>query len=230
MITPRRFTIDEYHRLGELGFFGEEERVELIRGEIMQSIKGKYPEPKRFTIDEYHRLAELGFFHEDNRVELIRGEIMQMAAEGKPHSVCSTRLFRELFKLIGEKATLRGQEPIVIPNSTEPEPDFTIVRDRPDDYLSAHPSPEDVFLVIEIADSSLKYDQQVKLPLYAEAGISCYWIFNLSENYLECYSEPYQDLQGKFGYRCRLIFLPNDSVAIPHFEDLSLNLSKVFPR
>jgi Uma2 family endonuclease len=67
--------------------------------------------------------------------------------------------------------------------------------------LSAHPSPADVLLVIAIADSSLRYDQEVKLPLYAEAGISDYWIFNLVEYFLESYSEPYQDLQGKFGYR-----------------------------
>jgi len=184
---------------------------------------------KRFTIAEYHRLAELGFLNEDDRVELIKGEIIQMAAKGTSHSVCETRLERELFKLVGESATLRGQQPIVIPPDSEPEPDRAIVRNRSDDYLSAHPSPEDVLLLIEIADSTLKDDQEVKLPLYAEAGISNYWIFNLVENRLETYSEPYQDLQGKFGYRRKLIFLPNESVNIPYFPDLILDLSKVFP-
>lgn len=184
---------------------------------------------KRFTIAEYHRLAELGFFGEDDRVELIKGEIFQMAAKGTPHSVCETLLFRELVKLLDERAMVRGQQPIVIPKDSEPEPDLAIVRNRDDDYLSAHPSPLDVLLVIEIADSSVNYDQKVKLPLYAEAGISNYWIFNLVENCLESYSEPYQ-VQNKFGYRRKLIVLPNETVNLPYFPDLSLYLSKVFPK
>lgn len=184
---------------------------------------------KRFTLAEYHRLAELGFFGEDDRVELIKGEIIQMAAKSTSHSVCETRLERELFKLVGERATLRGQQPIIIPDDSEPEPDRAIVQNRPDDYLSGHPSPADVLLVIEIADSSLSHDQKVKLPLYAEAGICDYWIFNLIANCLECYSEPYQNLQGEFGYRRKLIFLPNESDNLPCFPDLSLDLSKVFP-
>jgi Uma2 family endonuclease len=183
---------------------------------------------KRFTIAEYHRLAELGFFSEDDRVELIKGEIVQMAAKGTPHSVCGTRLYRELFKLLAEKATLRGQEPIIISENSEPEPDMVIVQNRPDDYLAVHPNPSDILLLIEIADSSLKYDQEEKLPIYAEANISDYWIFNLVDYYLECYSEPYQALQGKFGYRRKLIYLPNESVNLPCFPDLSLDLSNIF--
>ncbi|MBW4633013.1 MAG: Uma2 family endonuclease [Iphinoe sp. HA4291-MV1] len=185
---------------------------------------------KRFTIAEFDRLAELGFFSEDDRVELINGEIISMVSKGKPHAVCETRLARELYKLVGERATLRGQQPIIIPEYSQPEPDFVIAQNRDDDYLSAHPSPADILLLIEIADSSLKYDQEVKLPIYAEASVSHYWIFNLVDNFLECYSEFYQDLQGKFGYRRKLIFLSNESVKIPFFPDLSLDLSKVFPR
>lgn len=184
---------------------------------------------KRFTIAEYHRLAELGFFEEDDRVELIKGEIVQMAAKGTAHSTFNRRLIRELSTLLGNRATLQSQDPIVISTNSEPEPDIAILRNRDDDYLSAHPSPLDVLLVIEIADSSVNYDQKVKLPLYAEAGISNYWIFNLVENCLESYSEPYQ-VQDKFGYRRKLIVLPNETVTLPDFPDLSLNLSKFFPK
>ncbi|WYL96240.1 MAG: Uma2 family endonuclease [Gloeotrichia echinulata IR180] len=184
---------------------------------------------KRFTIDEYHRLIELGFFAEDNRVELIKGEIVNMVAKGTPHSVCETLLFRDLIKLLGDRALVRGQQPVIIPEYSQPEPDLAIARNVDDNYLSAHPSPEDILLLIEIADSSLKYDQEVKLPLYAQAGISDYWIFNLADNYLECYTEPYQYLQSKFGYRRKSIFLPNESVKLPSFPDLILDLSKVFP-
>ncbi|WP_138496943.1 Uma2 family endonuclease [Nostoc sp. PA-18-2419] len=184
---------------------------------------------KRFTIAEYHRLAELSFFKENDRVELIKGEIIQMTAKGTLHSVCETRLERELYKLIGERAILRGQQPITLSNYSEPEPDRVIAKNRDDDYLANHPSPSDILLLIEIADSSLKYDQEEKLPIYAEAGIFDYWIFNLVDNYLECYSEFYQSLQGKFGYRHKFIYLPNESVNLPSFPDLVLDLSKVFP-
>ncbi|MEI1378156.1 Uma2 family endonuclease [Nostoc sp. UHCC 0926] len=184
---------------------------------------------KRFTIAEYHRLAELGFFEEDERVELIKGEIIQMAAKGTPHSVCETRLERELYKLVGDRATLRGQQPITLSNNSEPEPDRVIAKNIDDDYLANHPSPSDILLLIEIADSSLKYDQEEKLPIYAEANISDYWIFNLVDNYLECYSEPYQTLQFKFGYRRKLIYLPNESINLPCFPDLVVDLSQVFP-
>jgi Uma2 family endonuclease len=184
---------------------------------------------KRFSLDEYHRLAELGFFHEDDRVELIRGEIIQMAAKGTPHTTCCSNLLEELAILVAGKAKVRCQDPIILPSSSEPEPDFVIVRLRTDNYLSAHPTPLDILLVIEIADSTLKYDQETKLPLYAEAGISDYWIFNLVKNQLETYTEPYQDSQGNFGYTVKRIVLPNQAIALPCFPDMSLDLSKVFP-
>lgn len=184
---------------------------------------------KRFTIAEYHRLAELEFFGEDDRVELIRGEIIQMAAKGKPHSVCNSLVFGELYKIVGKRAIVRGQEPIILPPNSEPEPDVVIAQNRSDRYLSAHPSPSDILLLIEVADSSLKYDQEIKLSLYAESGISNYWIFNLVANCLETYSETYQDVQGNFGYASKHIYLQNAVVALPCFPDLSLNLAEVFP-
>src|SRR4028118_1070787 len=114
---------------------------------------------KRFSLDEYHRLAELGFFHEDDRVELIRGEIIQMAAKGTLHTTCCSNLLRELARLVLGEAELRCQDPIVLPPNSEPEPDFVIVNKRADNYLSAHPTSSDILLVIEIADSTLKYDK-----------------------------------------------------------------------
>lgn len=185
------------------------------------------PTLKRFTIEEYHRLTELGFFQEDDRVELVRGQLIYRAAKGTLHSVCSTRLNRQLTKLVGDQATLRGQELIALPNDGEPEPDFAIVRNHADDYLSGHPRPEDILLLIEISDSSLTYDQETKLELYAEDGIQHYWIFNLIDRVLEMYSEPYQT--SEFGYRVKRIALPNERVKLPCFSELWLDLSIVFP-
>lgn len=185
--------------------------------------------PKRFTINEYHQLIELGFLQESDRIELIRGELMQMVAKGTPHTVCGSILCRQLDRLLGDRAVIRGQDPITLPNQSEPEPDVAIARGKDEDYLVHHPYPEDIFLVIEISDSTLNYDQTTKLEVYAEAGVSNYWIINLNVRQLECYSQPYENIQGEFNYLSKQIFLPHQSVIIPVFEDVSLHLSRIFP-
>ncbi|MEG3905518.1 Uma2 family endonuclease [Microcoleus sp. B4-C5] len=184
---------------------------------------------KRFSIAEYHRLGELGFFAPDDRVELIRGEIIIMAAKGTFHSVCNSLLLKKLYPLLEERAIVRGQEPIILSADSEPEPDVVIARNRSDNYLSSHPEPADILLVIEVSDSTLKYDRRTKLSLYAESGISDYWIFNLVDIQLEMHSEPYQKQRGGFDYRVKRVVLPNEVVVIPGFPDLSLDLSAVFP-
>ncbi|MEG4533342.1 Uma2 family endonuclease [Microcoleus sp. D2_18a_D3] len=183
---------------------------------------------KRFSIAEYHRLEELGFFDPDDRVELIRGEIIIMAAKGRFHSDCNTLLVEELIILLARRARLRVQEPIILCDESEPEPDLVIAR-RSDNYLSPHPLAADILLVIEVSDSTLKYDRRTKLSLYAESGISDYWIFNLVDIQLEMHSEPYQKQRGGFDYRVKRVVLPNEVVVIPGFPDLSLDLSAVFP-
>ena len=184
---------------------------------------------KRFTLDEYHRLTELGFFHEDDHIELINGEIIEMASKGTAHETCLRNLWKQLPKIIGDRATLQSQAPITLPPNSEPEPDFAIVQNRDDNYLSSHLKSADVLLVIEVSDSSLAYDQDVKIPLYAKAGIVDYWIFNLFDNFLECYSEAYQDNLSKYGYLNKRIVLSNQVINFPCFPDLSLDLGKVFP-
>ncbi|MBD2680239.1 MULTISPECIES: Uma2 family endonuclease [Nostoc] len=186
--------------------------------------------PKRFTIEEYHQLIELGFLKEGDRIELIRGELIQMVAKGTPHTFCATRLCRQLDRLLGDRAVVRCQEPIILPSNSEPEPDVAIARGDEVDYLAHHPYPEDIFLVVEISDSTLDYDQTKKLELYAEAGITNYWIVNLNARQLEHYSQPYQNAQGKFNYLSKQIYLPNEKVGIPGFENTLLDLTRIFPK
>ena len=184
---------------------------------------------KRFSIAEYHRLEELGFFAPDDRFELIRGEIIIKAAKSTFHSVCNSLLLGELYLILRKRAIVRGQEPIILSADSEPEPDVVIARNRSDNYLSSHPEPADILLVIEVSDSTLKYDRRTKLSLYAESGISDYWIFNLVDIQLEMHSEPYQKQRGGFDYRVKRVVLSNEVVVIPGFPDLSLDLSAVFP-
>ncbi len=183
---------------------------------------------KRFTIAEYHRLAELGILQTGERTELIKGEIVSIAAKGTKHTVCCSNLIAELSALVKGRATLRCQNPISLLPDSEPEPDFTIVRDhRPDNYLTGHPMPDDILLVIEIADSSLNYDRDIKETLYAEVGIEHYWLFNLIDNRLEAYSEPYRDTQGKGNYAQRKYVLANQAITLPAFADVTIELSKI---
>lgn len=183
---------------------------------------------KRFTIDEYHRLIELGFFSENDRIEFIRGELIQMVLKRTPHTVCGSILSRQLDRLLGNQVVIRGQDPITLPNNSEPEPDIVIAKGKDEDYLAHHPYPEDILLVIEISDSTLTYDQTTKLEVYAEAGIIHYWIVNLKSGQLECYQQPVANNQGYFCYQMRQIYFPHQSVVIPGFPDYILNLSRVF--
>lgn len=185
---------------------------------------------KRFSLEDYHRLTELGFFQHDERIELILGELIHMAAKGVAHEVCITRLLRVLPSCLGETVTLRCQSPIALPPDSEPEPDFAIVRNRADDYFEGHPQPDDLLWLIEVADSSITYDQSVKLPLYAANGVADYWIFNLLDAVLECYSDPYQNPQKTWAYRSKRIYLPTETVDLPQrFTPASLDLAKAFP-
>lgn len=185
---------------------------------------------KRFDLAEYQRLSELGFLKASDRIELIRGEIVYMAAKGVAHEACIADLNEELIRCLKGAAKVRCQSPITLPPSSSPEPDFAIVRRRLDKYMTGHPKPKDIFLVIEVSDSSITYDQTVKLSMYAEHGIVDYWIFNLLDAVLECYHNPYQNFQGDWAYRSKQVFLPAETAELPNLPDSdSLSLQNVFP-
>ncbi|MEO1402603.1 MAG: Uma2 family endonuclease [Cyanobacteria bacterium J06635_1] len=186
-------------------------------------------QPKQFTVADFHHLGELGFFKPDEAVELIRGEIIQVAPKRTLHSVCNSRLVKTLILKIADQATVRGQEPITLSDNSEPSPDVAIAHNRADEYLTSHPGSDDLHLVIEISDSTLKYDREIKLSVYAEENIVHYWIFNLVEVQLETYSEPYQDNQGNFGYRVKRVYLSDESVNLPGLPNIVIKLSEIFP-
>ncbi len=175
------------------------------------------------TIDDYHRMIETGIIHEGERIELISGQILNMAAKGTRHTVTTTRLLRELLALIGQRAIVHCQEPITMPDNSEPEPDVTIAKWRDDEYLGSHPVPADIILVIEVADSTLGFDRNTKAPLYASAGISEYWIVNLVDDRLEIYTQPEGDI-----YTNTQVVLPPRSINLPQFSEISLDITKIF--
>lgn len=144
----------------------------------------------RFTVADYYRMAEAGIFNEDSRVELIRGQIVDMSPVGAPHFGMVNRLNRLLSAMLAGRAIISVQNPLRLDDGSEPQPDVMVLRPRADDYDSAAPNAGDVLVVIEVADSSLAEDRAVKAPLYAESGITEYWIVNLVERVVEVCRQP----------------------------------------
>ena len=151
------------------------------------------PHPKRFTRDIYHKMAELAIFQERDRVELIKGEIIEMSPVGTRHASCVNKLNQLLGKKLPQETIISVQNPIVLTNNSEPQPDLVILKYRPDFYANEHPHPEDILLLIEVSDSSIEYDQNVKIPLYAENQISEVWLVNLNDNCVEIHQKRYQN-------------------------------------
>lgn len=145
-------------------------------------------ERRRFTVEEYERMAAAGILGEDDRVELIEGEIVTMSPTSSRHAACIDRGLRLLSRQLGDDVIVRVQSPIRLHERSEPEPDLALLRFRDDFYAGAHPRPEDILLVIEVAETSRQYDRKVKLPQYARAGIPEAWIFDLSGEVAERHS------------------------------------------
>ena len=143
-----------------------------------------------FTVDEYYLMAQGGVFAQDDRLELIDGEVIEMSPIGKHHSGCVNRLNRLLHRSVGELAVVSVQNPISIDDFSEPQPDVALLKPRADFYSHSHPTPADVLVIIEVADTSVDYDRRVKLPLYARAGIPEAWLVLLAKDLLEVHGEP----------------------------------------
>jgi Uma2 family endonuclease len=166
----------------------------------------------RLSIDQYERMAEAGVVSKDDRIELIDGLLVQKMVKLPPHVVCAKKTLRELECLAPTGWHVAKEDPIRIPGrSSEPEPDLTVIRGEPEDYLEKNPDASAVALVVEVAESSLEFDRKVKLSIYGMAGIPIYWIVNLTDWQLEVYSEPSGEAEPS-GYRgCRTLG-PDDRV------------------
>jgi Uma2 family endonuclease len=143
-----------------------------------------------FNVDEYYRMADAGILTEDDRVELIEGEIIEMSPIGDRHAACVDGLTKLLVQRVRDAAIVRVQNPIRLSDLIEPQPDLGLLRPRDDFYARGHPRPEDVFLIVEVAETSLNYDRDLKVPLYASAGIPEVWLVDLPCSEIWTYSQP----------------------------------------
>ena len=177
----------------------------------------------RWTVAEYHRMGEVGLLNEDSRVELIDGEIVEMAPIGSSHGGNVNRFIRLFSKIVGDKAIIAAQNPVALGGYSEPELDIALLRWRADDYVQSHPHPEDVLLLIEVSDSTLRYDHDVKIPLYAKNGIPEVWLLDIPNRQLEIYREP---INGEYQQRdCR----QTGKIAPILCPDAVIDLAELFP-
>jgi Uma2 family endonuclease len=168
---------------------------------------------RAFDVDEYHRMAKAGILSEDDRVELLEGEIVEMSPIGSRHQGCVDRLARLLFEFAERNYIVRVQGPVRL--NERSEPDLALLKPRPDFYSERHPTPEDELLLIEVSETSADYDREVKLPLYAGAGIAEVWIADLEAQTIEAHAGP-----GRNAYETVTTARRGETVASPSVPEL----------
>lgn len=144
----------------------------------------------RWTVEDFHKMVEAGLLTEDSRVELIDGEVVEMAPIGSEHAGKVSRLVHLFSSLAGNRAIVSPQNPIVLGDYSEPQPDIALLRWREDFYENAHPRPQDILLLIEVSDVTARYDRRIKVPMYARHGIPEVWLIDLQRRCVEVYRHP----------------------------------------
>lgn len=156
-----------------------------------------------FTASEYYHMARVGILSEDDQVELLKGEIVEMPPIGSRHAACVDRLNRLFSLRLGQKTIVRVQSPIHLGEHSEPQPDLVLLEPRSDFYTQAHPEPEDVLLLVEVVEPSAEYDRQIKMPLYAQAGVTEVWLVDVVGECVEVYRDPSRQGYGEMRRRWR---------------------------
>jgi Uma2 family endonuclease len=172
---------------------------------------------RRFTVEEYHRMGASGILTEDDRVDLIEGEVVEIAPIGSRHQACVDRLAELLSIRMVQRAAARVQGPIRLSEHSEPQPDLALLRRRADFYAASHPGPQDILLVMEVADTSADYDREVKLLLYGRSGIPEVWLIDLASESVDVSREPSAE-----GYRSSQTLRRGHTLSPHTFPDVEL--------
>lgn len=176
----------------------------------------------RFTAAEFFQLVEIGVLAEGDRVELIQGDLIEMSPIYITHISTLNRLVWILSNALGKQVILSVQNPVQLSEDNLPQPDVAVFRFQEKFYGEQHAKPEDILLIIEVADSSLRYDRRVKSKLYGAAGIADYWIVNLPERQIEVYREPRPN-----GYRTVTTYAPGETLSPLAFPDVVLQVEQI---
>jgi Uma2 family endonuclease len=176
----------------------------------------------QFTVKQYHKMNAAGIFTEDDRVELVKGEIIKMSPIGTRHTACVKRLVDFITRLLQQAIIISVQDPILLNDLSEPQPDIALLKRRADFYETGHPQPQDILLLIEVADSSIDYDRDVKIPLYAESGILEVWLVDINQQVITVYRQP-----TPTGYKDIKTLTRNEKLSIQVFPEFTLNVNDI---
>ena len=179
----------------------------------------------RFNVAEYHRMGEIGVLLPDAQVELLDGVVYDRPPIGPFHGGVTGRLIGIFATAARNRWITNSQTPVHLNDHSEPQPDLAVLKPASDAYTTHHPHPEDVFLLIEIADSSLAADQEIKLPAYGRAGIAEVWIVNLVEQTIEVYREP-----NFSGYGVKSVLRSGDQARPQAFPDVAVDVATLLKR
>ena len=177
---------------------------------------------RRFTVEEYHHLGAIGFFAPDERVELIEGELIVMPPIGSRHAACVDRTAKLLFRFNRDDLHIRVQGPVTIEPRSEPQPDILVLRGRTDFYVAGHPRPQDVYLAIEVADSTLAFDLGRKQRMYARAGIRELWVVDLQRDRIHVFRQPEGGSYGEHTIHER-----GDAITLIAFPELTVVVNDI---
>ena len=177
---------------------------------------------RQFNVKEYNQMPQVGILEPDERVELIRGEIIKMSPIGRHHAACVNRLNQLFSQKLGNRVLVSVQNPVELDDYSEPQPDIALLEPQPDFYESRHPKPADIFLIVEVGDSTIKYDREIKIPLYAENDIIEVWLADINEQSLEVYRQPTAN-----GYRQVQKLQRGQSLSIQHFPGINIQVDEI---
>lgn len=149
-----------------------------------------WPQRHRISVGHFYRMADAGLFDADERVELVDGEIIDMPPHGSRHASAIEQLTRMLMEAFGTRAIVRPQLPLRLGEYSEPQPDIAVARPRADHYAASHPTAGDALLVIEISDSTVRYDREIKAGLYARHSVPELWVIDVNARVVHRYREP----------------------------------------
>ena len=177
----------------------------------------------KLDVATYNGMNDAGLFGPDDRVELIEGELIDMAPIGQDHASTVNELAETLILACAGAAYVSVQNPIAVDNYNEPQPDLAICRARPDRYRKTRPGPADVLVLIEVADSTLRFDRTVKLRVYARAGVAEFWLVDLKRRVLEVYRLPVGDQ-----YTAMTTHGAQDTLSLSLAPTIQVSLAQVF--
>ncbi len=183
---------------------------------------GHYLKLRRLTVKEYDAMIQNGIFKENDQIELLNGVLVEKMPKGTKHSSANDRATKVFYRILGEKAIIRNQNPIWLDDFSEPEPDIVLAVFNENDYEETHPTPADILLILEVSDSTLNYDRNAKCLTYSKAGIRQYILLNVQDRTIEDYREPSADgFQSKQTYRAgqefNLVAFPEISFQVQDF-------------